>query len=82
MGETEKLKDFLFDMKKCGWETVSDVAKQDIIKFSDEYIHFLNRSKTEREATSFITEVLDKNGFVNIKDLASNQVLENQYENQ
>ena len=68
MGETEKLKDFLFDMKKCGWETVSDVAKQDIIKFSDEYIHFLNRSKTEREATSFITEVLDKNGFVNIKD--------------
>ena len=68
MGETEKLKDFLFDMKKCGWGTVSDVAKQDIIKFSDEYIHFLNRSKTEREATSFITEVLDKNGFVNIKD--------------
>ena len=68
MGETEKLKDFLFDMKKCGWETVSDVAKQDIIKFSDEYIHFLNKSKTEREATSFITEVLDKNGFVNIKD--------------
>lgn len=68
MGETEKLKDFLFDTKKYGWEGLPDSVKNDIIKFSDEYIHFLNRSKTEREATSFITEILDKNGFVNIKD--------------
>ena len=67
MGETEKLKDFLFDTKKYGWEGLPDSVKNDIIKFS-EYIHFLNRSKTEREATSFITEILDKNGFVNIKD--------------
>ena len=68
MGETEKLKDFLFDTKKYGWEGLPDSVKNDIIKFSDEYSHFLNRSKTEREATSFITEILDKNGFVNIKD--------------
>ena len=68
MSETEKLKDFLFNTKKCGWETLADSVKNDVIKFSDEYIHFLNRSKTEREATSFITEILDKNGFVNIKD--------------
>ena len=68
MGETEKLKDFLFDTKKYGWEGLPDSVKNDIIKFIDEYIHFLNRSKTEREATSFITEILDKNGFVNIKD--------------
>ena len=68
MSETEKLKEFLFDNKKCGWDTLSVDIKQDITKFNDEYIHFLNRSKTEREATSFITEILDKNGFVNIKD--------------
>lgn len=68
MSETEKLKDFLFNAKKCGWETLADSVKNDVIRFSDEYIHFLNRSKTEREATSFITEILDKNGFVNIKD--------------
>ena len=68
MSETEKLKEFLFDNKKCGWDTLSVDIKQDVIRFSDEYIHFLNRSKTEREATSFITEVLDKNGFINIKD--------------
>lgn len=68
MSETEKLKDFLFNTKKCGWETLADSVKNDVIRFSDEYIHFLNRSKTEREATGFITEILDKNGFVNIKD--------------
>ena len=68
MSETEKLKDFLFNTKKCGWETLADSVKNDVIRFSDEYIHFLNRSKTEREATSFITEILEKNGFVNIKD--------------
>lgn len=68
MSETEKLKEFLFDNKKCGWDTLSVDIKQDITRFNDEYIHFLNRSKTEREAVSFITEILDKNGFVNIKD--------------
>ena len=68
MSETEKLKDFLFNTKKCGWETLADSVKNDVIRFSDEYIHFLNRSKTEREATSFIAEILEKNGFVNIKD--------------
>ena len=68
MSETEKLKDFLFNTKKCGWETLAESVKNDVIRFSDEYIHFLNRSKTEREATGFITEILDKNGFVNIKD--------------
>ena len=68
MSETEKLKDFLFNTKKCGWETLADSVKNDVIRFSDEYIHFLNRSKTEREATGFITEILDKIGFVNIKD--------------
>lgn len=68
MSETEKLKDFLFNTKKCGWETLADSVKNDVIRFSDEYIHFLNRSKTERESTSFITEILEKNGFVNIKD--------------
>ena len=39
MGETEKLKDFLFDTKKYGWEGLPDSVKNDIIKFSDEYIH-------------------------------------------
>ncbi len=68
MNETEKLKDFLFDNKKYGWDSLSDESKQDISKFSDEFIHFLNKSKTEREATEFIVEILQKNGFVDLKD--------------
>lgn len=68
MSETEKLKEFLFNTKKCGWEDLTDSVKNDVIKFNDEYMHFLNKSKTEREAASFITEVLEKNGFINIKD--------------
>ncbi len=68
MSETEKLKEFLFDTKKCGWDTLSDEYRHEIIKFSNEFIHFLNKSKTEREAASFITEILEKNGFVNIKE--------------
>ena len=68
MSETEKLKDFLFDTKKCGWDTISDDTKHDIIKFSDEFIHYLNKSKTEREAAIFTSEILEKNGFVDLKD--------------
>jgi len=68
MNETEKLKDFLFNTKKYGWDSLSDETKQDVSKFSDEFIHFLNRAKTEREATEFIIEILEKNGFVDIKD--------------
>jgi hypothetical protein len=33
MSETEKLKEYLFDNKKCGWDTISDEKKHDIIKF-------------------------------------------------
>ena len=68
MGDTQDLKDFLFDNKKSGWETVSDTQKQDIYKFSDEFIHYLNKSKTEREAVDFTKEILDKNGFIDLKD--------------
>ncbi len=68
MSETDKLKDFLFDTKKCGWDNISDDTKHEIMKFSDEFIHYLNKGKTEREASSFIAEVLEKNGFVDLKD--------------
>ncbi len=68
MSETENLKNFLFNSKKFGWDNISSDRRNDIIKFCDEYIHYLNRSKTEREAASFTVEILEKNGFVNIKD--------------
>ena len=63
------IKDFLFDTKKCGWDTVSDDTRHEIVKFSDEFIHYLNKCKTEREAVSFTSEILEKNGFVDLREL-------------
>ena len=68
MSETEKLKEYLFDSKKYGWDSLSDEQKQAISKFADEYIYFLNKSKTERDAAEFIVDVLKQNGFVDLKD--------------
>ena len=68
MSETEKLKEFLFDTKKCGWDKLSDDTMNEVIKFSDDFIHYLNISKTEREAAAFTVEILEKNGFCNLKD--------------
>ena len=68
MTETENLKKYLFNEKKCGWDTASEERKQDITKFSDEYIHYLNRCKTEREAVDFTKEILEKNNFMNLKE--------------
>lgn len=68
MTETEKLKDTLFDNKKNGWDNLSLDAKQNILKFSDEFIYFLNTCKTEREVTEFIVDVLKKNDFVDLRE--------------
>ncbi len=66
--EDEKLKNILFNTKKCGWEKVTEEEKKEIFKLGDEYIYFLNKCKTERETIEFSKEILDKNGFVDIKE--------------
>lgn len=68
MTEIENLKKYLFNEKKCGWDTTTEEQKHDINKFGDEYIYYLNRCKTEREVVDFVKEVLGKNGFMNIKE--------------
>jgi len=68
MQEAEKLAEILFNNKKNGWENITEGAKEEIYKFNDEYIHYLNKCKTEREAASFSKEILDMNGFTDIKD--------------
>ena len=68
MTETEKLKDTLFDNKKNGWDNLSLEAKQNILKFGDEFIYFLNKCKTERESVSFIVDILNKNDFSDLRD--------------
>ena len=65
MEETEgkNLKEKLFNEKENGWIEVDSEKEKVILKFSDEYIYFLNKGKTERECTSFAKKMLEENGF-------------------
>ena len=69
--KSEKLKKELFNEKQNGWERVGEKEKELIFKFSDEYIYFLNRCKTEREVISFTREILEKNNFKNLENVES-----------
>ncbi len=66
--EGKRLEEELFNKKRSGWEKATDGDKKVILKFSDEYIEFLNRSKTEREFVKSAKKILDENGY---KDLNS-----------
>ncbi len=67
MSEGKELKEKLFNVKKNGWENQSDEALTEIFKFADEYMYYLNSSKTEKEIVSNSKEILIKNGFVDIE---------------
>ena len=68
MSEYESLKEKLFNNKKPGWENLTEDQKQKISAFADEYIYFLNKSKTEREVIEFAKDVLQKNGFADLRE--------------
>ena len=64
--EGQKLKEELFNSKKTGWEEISEETRRDIFKFNDEYMNYLNISKTEKEIVKNSKEILEKNGFVDL----------------
>ena len=64
--EGKKLQEKLFNKKEVGWNTLSDEEMNALMKFSDEYMYFLNNGKTERECTSFAKKMLEENGFLEI----------------
>jgi len=68
MSEYESLKERLFNQKKCGWESLREEERQKINVFADEYMYFLNNAKIEREAVYFAKEVLEKNGFIDLRE--------------
>ena len=57
--EGKRLEEELFNKKESGWKKIGDEEKGLVFRFSDEYISFLNRSKTEREFIASAKEVLD-----------------------
>ncbi len=70
--EGKKLKEKLFNKKEVAWNRLSDEKLNIIMKFSDEYMYFLNHGKTERECSVFFKKMLDENGF---EDISNKEVL-------
>lgn len=62
----EELRKNLFNLKENGWEKSTAEQREKMFAFADEYMYFLNRAKTEREAVKISKEILDKNGFKSI----------------
>ena len=64
----KELKEKLFKNKKNGWENLSDDELKAIFQYADEYMYYLNASKTEKEIVQNSKEILIKNGFVDISE--------------
>ena len=70
--EGKKLKEKLFNKKEIAWNDLSEEKMNIIMKFSDEYMYFLNNGKTERECASFVKKMFIENGF---KDISETETL-------
>lgn len=56
---------------KSGWNTVDENTKNTIFKFSNEYMEFLNNSKTEREIVKNVEKIALLNDFMDINTVES-----------
>ena len=68
MSEVENLKEKLFRKTNTGWEGMTKEKKEEILEYCNNYIEFLNKSKTEREIIKTSKELAEKNGFKNIRE--------------
>ena len=50
------------------WQSISPEQYKEIFEYSDRYKNFLDKSKTEREATKFIIEEAEKRGYVSLEE--------------
>ena len=67
--EGEILKEKLFDNKENSWDDTDNAKKDIIFKFADEYMYYLNQSKTEKEIVNTSKEILLKNDFKDLKEV-------------
>ena len=54
--------------KKSGWESIDESIRNQIFEFANQYMEFLNASKTEREIVSSAEHIARENGFRHIDD--------------
>lgn len=61
----------ILNKKECGWLKINEETKQSIFNYCNSYIEFLNKCKTEREASNYIVDKLKNNGFIDINTVES-----------
>ena len=66
--EGKVLKENLFNNKKVGWENLNDEEKNAVYKYAEEYMYYLNKSKTEKEIVQTSKDILIKNGFTGLAE--------------
>ena len=69
----EKLQEKLMMKKEKGWLSKNDDEKEQILRFSDGYINYLNIAKTEREAASYAKRVAEEHGYRDINTVETLQ---------
>ena len=62
----EQQKDKLLYQKESGWNHIEESKKEQIFKFSKDYMDFLNQAKTEREFIEQARKLADANGYRDI----------------
>lgn len=55
--------------KKTVYESMTRYEEENMYKYANEYIEFLNKAKTEYKCVEYIEEELKEAGFINIEDL-------------
>lgn len=73
MSEAKDLKEKLFNKKKSAWTMVSEETKKQIYIFAQNYMEFLNQSKTEREVIISSRKMAEEHGFKNIEEIENLQ---------
>ena len=68
----ENLKNKLLNSREVGWKEIDTREKEAIFSFSNGYIDFLNKAKTEREAIAVSKQIAEENGF---KDISTFETL-------
>ena len=67
--EGQNLKNELFTSQKTGWEGITDEVRNAVFKFADEYMDYLNCSKTEKEIVKTSKDILEKEFKIDCADL-------------
>ena len=77
----ENLKEKLLRKTTTGWEGIMNDKKEEIFSFCNDYMEFLNKSKTEREIVKTTKQLIEEKGFKDINEYSKLTVGDKVYYN-